>query len=57
MTSEEEEGSMGSGSEKVCDLGSEDSGGDGQDTLESVLWMSERNPKIFKKKKRITKRR
>ena len=43
MTSEEEEGDMGSGSEEVCDLRSEDSGGDGQDTSESVLWMPERN--------------
>ena len=43
MSSEVEEGDMGSGSEEVCDLSSENSGGDGQDTSESVLFMSERN--------------
>ncbi len=36
---------MGSGSEEACRIGSEDedSGGDGPDTSESVLWMPERN--------------
>jgi hypothetical protein len=32
----EDEGGITSGSEEVCDLRSEDSGGDGQDTSESV---------------------
>jgi hypothetical protein len=36
---------MGSGSEEACHIGSEDEdvGGDGPDTSESVLWMTERN--------------